>query len=711
MKRLIFLFLFCAAAFARYEPFPIYDMRTGRVTAQDPWLLPKDAFETLNNCHLKDGVLEKRLGYSFFGQMLEADTTTKNPTLNENPIMGLFNWYSGSTEELLIMDQDRISKYVTNAITNVAISGVVQNGGDITCTTTTSHGLAVGDMVTITGTTDYNGTFDVTAENGTTTFDVTDTFTNTQAGTANQEPFNDLTTSKIRFTYYDNVSTLNDVQVHVLILGDTLTGADSGATATVIGITIDTGTWAGTNVNGVIHLSDLDTGSDQTGTFGNSSDEDITDGVNVVGHVWSDSGDEEFDGDNTQFFWVENWKEVSYFTNDNDQMQKYDGSFLSRQHIDLGTAGGVENDVTRVLLVFALKSRIVIFNVDEEGATHRSRARWSDINDPDTWKAANYVDAPTDEWIVAADFIGDELIIFFERSVWKFSYTGDADLPFRWDKIDSVEGCYATMSLVSFSDEIIAVGATQLIATDGREAYTIDQKIPDMVLEWAPGSVAYSYGIVLDEMRQAWITYASASASAHTDGNIYTDKVVILNYDDESYATYDLPAHVLGYSALESDVTWNSVTDAWEDIDWSWNDRTKQAGYPTSLMGSTDGMVYQINSSGADSGSDIEFSAVTGRWNPYKIQEARLGWVDFLVDADAGESFSVEFYLNSEASSYQTSTIECTDTGTSRSKVWKRAECGAIAEFHRLNITNDASANTPRIHAIVPYFKPGGSLF
>ena len=78
MKRLILLFL-CSTALARYEPFPIYNMRSGKITANEPWLLPKDGFETLSNCYLKDGVLEKRRGYSVFGQMLHADTTTKNP--------------------------------------------------------------------------------------------------------------------------------------------------------------------------------------------------------------------------------------------------------------------------------------------------------------------------------------------------------------------------------------------------------------------------------------------------------------------------------------------------------------------------------------------------------------------------------------------------------------------------------------------------------
>ena len=715
MKRLLIILLLCSTAMAAYEPFPIFDLKAGKITAREAWLLPQDGFETLRNCHLKDGVLEKRRGYSKFGQMLYADTTTKNPTLKTDPIMGVFNWYS-TTEQLIIMDPCRVGKYETSFIAGLSIASVADNGsGKVRATTTTTHGLAIGDMVTLSdcSVSAYDGTYDVTAVNaGNKTFDLSAlVYSATSTGTAEQEPFNDLTTSKIRFTYYDTATTPysdHDVQVHAAVVDEVL--KQGATTATVRGITIDTGSWADTDASGTFHLSDLDTGSDQSGTFvaGN-----VTDPCgNVVGYVWGDSGDEEFTGDNTDFFWVENWKGISYIINDNDVIQKYDGTNLTELFIDLDEEGGGENDVTTCLLIFAMKSRLIIFSTDESGdGVVKQRARWSEINDPQTWKNANFVDAPTEEWIVSAGFLGDEMIVFFERSVWSFSYTGDPDFPFRWDRIDAVKGGFATMSLISFSDQILTVGPTQLIGTDGREAYTIDDKIPEFVVSWVVNSTPYSYGLLLDEERQAWISYTSTSATAHADGNIYADSAIILNYTDNAWATYELPIHSLGQSALESDLTWNDVTDAWEDIDYSWNEKSIQGGFPLTLMGSRDGFVYQLNTTGSDSGTDIEFSAVTGRWNPYQTRQARLGWVDFLVDTDSGASFDVKFYLNSEASSYQTSTINCTETGTARDKVWKRANSGAVGDYHRLEITNNASTNRPRIHAIVPYFKPAGSLF
>jgi hypothetical protein len=56
-----------------YQPFPVYNLSSGKITARDPWLLPKDAFETLINCHLRRGVLEKRKGYTEFGRIVHTD--------------------------------------------------------------------------------------------------------------------------------------------------------------------------------------------------------------------------------------------------------------------------------------------------------------------------------------------------------------------------------------------------------------------------------------------------------------------------------------------------------------------------------------------------------------------------------------------------------------------------------------------------------------
>lgn len=707
MKKLLILILILICVtpiIAQPKPFPIYDMRSGRVTSVEPWLLPPDGFETLNNCHLKKGVLEKRRGYTEFGQIVHVNTSTQAPTLKTDPIMGVWNYYSGSTEQLIIMDDTRINKYVTSASVNNAITAFANAGGGEVTATSVGHGFDTDDVVTISETTNYDGTYSVTTVD-VNDFKFTDTWVADDAtGTASQEYFIDLTRNKIRFKHASKQNWTDATA------DDVVYGGTSTAVGTIKSVIVDTGTFAGTNANGTIIFKN----GTLTGTFQDGEElQDNSNKTDIIGEADGAATDDEFSGDNTNFFWVENWNEISYITNDNDPIQKYEGTDLTRFCIDLDVEAGPDNDVTRCKLIFLVKSRIVIFEITEKGATYRQRARWCDINDPDTWKNANYIDADTDQWIIGADFLANDLIVFFERSIWKFSYTADPYAPFRWDRIDSVEGCYAPMSLVAFSDEIFGVGPTALVGTDGREAYTIDEKMPDFVVSWNVDSVPYCYGLVIEEEKQAWITYSSSSASAHADGNIYPDKALILNYDDNSYSTYTLPAHSLGYSTLESDVTWNDVTDAWEDIDYSWDEKSLQAGFPTTLMGGRDGKIYQLNTGGADDGEDIEFEAIGGRWNPFFLdgRKAWLSRVDFLVDIDANVSFDVEFYKDTESSAYKTETITCTAVGSGADKTWHRINVNQTGTFHCIKITNEASSQRPRIHCIIPWMQPSGPVF
>lgn len=606
-----------------YKPYPIYDFRQGMVTAVKPWLSPKDAFEELNNCFLRRGVLEKRRGYTEFAEMVHTHTGTGADTNPGNTVMGIYNYYSGTSEILLTMDTERVNRY--NTVTSALV---------------------------------------------------------------------DVTTKKIRFKTGGNGGWSATEGVK---------GATSGATATVAAVDIDSGAFASSNANGTLHISG------QTGTFAigenleKTGDPGVTRGVNNQG---GDSSDCEFTGDDSQFFWVENWKDYAYITNNNDQMQRYNANNRVTQfNIDLDVEGGPDNDVNSCLLIFTIQSRLVMFRVTERGSAHYQRARWCEVNAPTIWKDANYIDAPTEDWITSADFIGPDLIVWFERSVWRFSYTGDPDQPFRWDKVADTEGCYATMSVVSYSDELVCVGPTRMVGTDGRDVYGMDDRIPDFLLGTNQDLIGYCYGLIVEEMGQAMISYGSLSASK-------PDSALVLNYDDNCWSTYTLPIHVMGYSAVEGDITWADMTEDWDDVDWAWNDKELQAGYPTTLMGCRDGKIYRLNDGGADDGEDIPFNAKSGSWNPHheENRKAQLGKVGFLVDKNALASFDVEFFLDSEGTAYQTKNVVCDETGVDTDMVWKWVYSGAIGGFHSINIKNEGSSNRPVIHAIIPFFQRGGRL-
>lgn len=699
-----------------FIPFPILDMKTGKYLRRDPWLSPQDAFETLSNCRIKRGVLEKRRGYSLYGQILAISTTILNPTLQTNPVMGIFNHLSGTTENLLAADQNRLNEYVSGRPVNRSLTAVADQGGapNVVRFTSASHGFAADEIITITGTTNYNGTYRVEAV-AANTFDIESAYTaETLSGaTASQEAFTDLTENKIRFNSTNQNWTPS--------VGDVIKGGTSGATATVAtgGVMVDYGTIAGADAFGTIVF---DRGT-VTGTFQANEDlQNNADALEIVGQAIAANSDEAFTGDNTNFFWSENWdydgsSDTTYITNNKDPIQIYNGTHLRQLSVDIGTDGaraGI-NDLNSCLLIVIHKERVVLFSTNESGIDFFQRARWSGVKQPFSWPTANFKDAPTSDIIKSVDFIGEELYVWFERSVWRFTWTGDSNNPFEWERVSDTEGSVAQMSLVTQDDNQFAVGAARIQLSNGRDVVAADSIIPDIVLDWNQDSLPYSNSLLLDEEKHILMSYTSSGAASDAadqpnDGNVYPDRAVVINYEEENFATYSLPIHTMGFSNVESDLTWDDISDAWEDIDYAWNAGQNKSGFPVTLMGNHLGKVFQLNSAGSDDTSAIEFEAISSRWNPYtkKGHKAKLGYILFLVDVDDTASFDVLNYINTDSTAFQTKTITCTAVNGSDDKAWHRVDVFAIADFHRIKITNNASSNRPRIHAIIPFFQDAG---
>ncbi len=692
-------------------------MRVGKMTALDPWLLPQDAFETLRDCHLKRGVLEKRRGFSLFGQVVAISTTTLDPTLQTNSVTGIFNHLSGTTENLLIADQNRINSFVSSRPANKVLTAVVDQGGapNIVRFTSTAHTFEVDDIITISGDADWNGTYRVEAE-ATNTFDIEHAASDTvvdSGTTATQEVFEDLTKNKIRFNKTGQTGEWTPA------VDDILENAAADASGTVLITLIDYGTVAGQDAFGTVIFKK----GTITGTF---SPNDVLRNqgtpAEIIGQAIAANSDEAFTGDNTNFFWTENWdhdgaSQRTYITNNLDPIQIYNGTHLRQLSIDIGTdanRAGI-NDVTKCLLIVVFKERVVLFNIEEDSTSRFQRARWSTIKDPQSWPTSNFKDAPTSDVIKSVDFLGDELYVWFEKSTWRFTWTGDSANPFEWERVSNTEGTAAQMSLVTQDDRQYAVGTSRIQESDGRDVGPGDLKIPDFTLDWNQDSLPFSNGILLDEERQVHLTFTSDSALSGdpdqpNDGNVYADSSLVLNYEDRSFSTYLLPIHTFGFSSIESDLTWDDVTDAWQDIDFSWNAGQAKSGFPTTLFGNHLGKVFQMNFGGTDDGSAIQFRAVMAQMNPFVKQghKAKLGYIDFLCDVDPNVTFDVKSFLNTDTTEFQTKTVTTDAVNGSDDLVWKRVDVFATANFHRTELTNNASNNRPRIHAIVFYFLDAG---
>ncbi len=685
-----------------YRPFPILDIRSGVQTDVEPWKLPGDAWESVSNGTLRRGILSKRLGNILFGQIVHIDSDTQVPTLKTDPVMGIHNFFSGATEELVVFDKARMNSTIVTPVTNVDITGAFADagGGQVTVTAA-SHGFSDDDIVTISGTTNYNDTYRV-QNKSTNDFEITETFNaESAAGIVSQERFEDVTKNKIRY-----IGKLG--QNFTPVVSDVIKGATSGATATVDILIVDAGSIADDDARGTIIFQR----GTVTGTF--QDDEELQeDGTpaNIAGQSQGANSDDTFTGDNTNFFWIANWElggsSRMYIVNDKDPMQKYDGTNLSRLVVNIGGDDDI-NDLNSCLLVFIVKERIVIFSTNENGTDFFQRARWSSIKDPDTWPTESFKDAPTQDTIKSGAFIGDDLYIWFRKSVWRFAYTGDSTNPFEWERVDSKQGCEAQMSLVTNDNIQYAVGKTRLQLMDGRRVVPGDLKIPDVTLDWSQGSVLFSNALVVEQERHIATSYASSGAGENADGNIYPDRVLIRNYEDQGFTNWTMDVHTIGSTELGSDTTWETDL-TWQEIFDPWNAGSNEAGFPTTLIGDHAGLVLQLNTGGSDNGSDILWTAKSARFNPFISQgrEAWLNRIDFFVDVNADSSFDVKSFLNTDSSPFKTTTITAIAKKSADSKAWYSVFVNASGFAHSIEITNNASNNRPIIHAMIFWFKRG----
>ena len=196
----------------------------------------------------------------------------------------------------------------------------------------------------------------------------------------------------------------------------------------------------------------------------------------VSGHFEDIAGADLFSGYDYEFFWLSNWLNKGFMTNGLDQIRYYDGLDLTPLVIDLD--GDADNDLDSAYLIFPYKDRLVFLRTSEFGDLYPQRARWTTVGTYDQSDALYYVDAPTHEWIMGAVFVKNELVVFFERSVWILRYTGDSRLPFRWVRVASNEGLMSKMALIDFANEAIGLGPTHIFGSDGVEIYNLDDQHP-----------------------------------------------------------------------------------------------------------------------------------------------------------------------------------------------------------------------------------------
>ncbi len=318
------------------------------------------------------------------------------------------------------------------------------------------------------------------------------------------------------------------------------------------------------------------------------------------------------DGDR-KIFWVTNFADNSPAPTD---PIRYTNGVSGTNWINFAPIINVAGDrLQQCQAILPFRGRLVAFNTFEGAALagsiqQRQRIRWAAIGNPftevsaivsvvsaDAWRddirgKGGFLDIPTSENIISVGFVRDNLVIYCERSTWQLRYTGRSISPFQIEKVNSELGAESTFSLIQFDTSLVGVGDKGIVECDSFKSERIDIKIPDLVYEFrninsGPERV---HGIRDFQKRLAYWTYPY-----NPTGAIFPNRRLVYNYENDSWAIFTDSLTTFGTYQAQTGYTWNNSGDfkTWEDSNFAWI--SAPANFPSIIGGNQQGYVEYLD--------------------------------------------------------------------------------------------------------------------
>lgn len=329
------------------------------------------------------------------------------------------------------------------------------------------------------------------------------------------------------------------------------------------------------------------------------------------GGGWARLGTAVWTGADDDFFWATTWRGTTASSNilfvsnfvTADGIQYWNGATWATLNPTFNAAGDTI-ETARIILPF--KDRLVLLNVIENitavDTTFGNRCRFSQNGSPldasgwleDTPGRGGFLDAPTQEQIITAEFLKDRLIVFFERSTWELVYTGNEVLPFRWQQINTELGAESTFSVVPFDKVIVGVGNVGIHACNGANVERIDDKIPDEVFEIHNENEGVKR---VAGIRDYFVETVYWTFPSDDEDGTYPTRVLVYNYRTGAWAINDDSITAFGYFQNQNDKTWQNSIEEWQESDFPWSSALLQSQFRQVIAGNQQGFTFLIDPS------------------------------------------------------------------------------------------------------------------
>ncbi len=333
-----------------------------------------------------------------------------------------------------------------------------------------------------------------------------------------------------------------------------------------------------------------------------------------------------FTTDNKKLFWETN--NTGQFGATADPVRITDGTTW----VDFSPPNFGQIDATNFLVqwlaMLPFRGRMLTFNTWEGTAyntaiQYSNRIRWSTIGSPfipysagppaaGSWRddirgQGGFLDIPTSEDIVAIGFVRDNLVIYCERSTWQLRYTGRSIAPFQIERVNSELGAEGTFSAVQFDTSLVGIGDKGIVECDSYKSERIDIKITDFVFKFqgANNGPSRVHGI-----RDFVNKLAYWTVPLNKDNSIFPTQRLVYNYENDSWALFNDSLTALGTYQVQSSRTWINTHQPWIECNFPWIDNQPITG-PTIIGGNQQGFVETLDELTTNDPS-LYISAITG---------------------------------------------------------------------------------------------------
>jgi hypothetical protein len=286
--------------------------------------------------------------------------------------------------------------------------------------------------------------------------------------------------------------------------------------------------------------------------------------------------------------------------------------------------------LTRATYVRYFNGRINFVKPTLSGVRRNSSVLYSGINDSKgngdkfSVAGAGVYTSTSRSGITGCEVLGQELILQFENGAEALGITRDAFNPYEPRNIPSFIATSAPFSTVGAGNFLDSIGRDGILQTEGRQSLRIDNKLPNFTRdEIDPTNFDYTYG-GFDRLYGHFLWSYLENGSSNTT----QDKVLVRNYEEDSWSIYDLRLTTFVSTEIGQDVPWNQIEASaahptwgrWDTTEEIWNkigigDKVKKT-----LAGDDLGFVYEMNSGFDDYTSRI--TAITQAANAVLTVEA-----------------------------------------------------------------------------------------